>query len=101
MRIVYHAPFSINDYLKNVVTEKLGKLENLQLNLLEIDAFFKLKEGANAPNDKEFELKIHVPNLTLFAKGHADTFERAIPLTAEKMRKQLIKYKKSLEPKRG
>lgn len=101
MNVNYHAPFSINEYFKNQIAEKLEKLDDLQLRFSEADVYFKLKDGAISNEDKEFEVKVHVPGHILFSKSHADTFEKAIPLAFSKIRKQIIKYKQSLEPKRG
>ncbi|MFK8006286.1 MAG: HPF/RaiA family ribosome-associated protein [Saprospiraceae bacterium] len=76
------------------------KIENLNLRFLEADVSFKLKEGINIPGNKEFEIKLQIPNHTLFAKSHIDTKKKAIPLATKKMKKQLIKYKSNLSPKR-
>lgn len=95
MNILFHASFSINETLKTLVTDKIEKLERLQPHFSQADVFFKLKEGKNAPNDKEIEFKFQVPGKVLFAKSHADAYEKAIPEAIEKIRKQLIKYKAS------
>lgn len=101
MRIDFHAPFSVNDYTRNLVLEKLEKLKDLNLRISEADIYFKLKDGPDSQKDKELEIKLHVPGHVFFAKSYAETYEKAIPKASDKMRKQLIKYKKSLEPKRG
>ena len=101
MKINYHAPFSINPFLKEFVEEKMERLENLNLRFGKADVFFKLKEGNHAPEDKEVEIKIQVPKQTFFAKSFADNFETAIPLAIGKIRKQMVKYKEAHEPKRS
>lgn len=100
MRIDFHAPFTINEVMQNLALEKLNKLEALYPRFAEVDVYFKLKEGVDTQKDKELEVKLHVPGQVFFAKSYAETFEKAIPATVEKMRKQLIKYKKGQEPKR-
>ncbi len=101
MKINYHAPFSINPFLKEFAKQKMERLENLNLRFTEADIFFKLKEGDQVAEDKEIEIKIQVPKQTLFAKSYADNFEKAIPLAVGKIRKQMIKYKEANEPKRS
>ncbi|MFK7773105.1 MAG: HPF/RaiA family ribosome-associated protein [Saprospiraceae bacterium] len=101
MNVNYHATFSINEYFKNQITEKVKRLDELNLRFSEADVYFKLKDGAELTSDKEFEIKIRVPGQVLFSKSHSDTFEKAIPLAFSKIRKQIIKYKQSMEPKRG
>lgn len=101
MKVNYHSPFSINDSFKDQITEKLEKLDNLNLRFSEADVYFKLKDGSDPTSDKEFEVKINVPGQVLFSKSYSESFEKAIPLAFSKVRKQLIKYKESMEPKRG
>jgi len=100
MKVQYHAPFSINQYLKNEVEQQLKKIDRLNFSFSEADAYFKLKDGNNSMEDKEFELKIHVTGQVLFAKSHANTFERAIPVAVEKVRRQLVKYKEGFVDRR-
>ena len=101
MNINYHATFSINEYFQNQIAEKVQKLDDLNLRFSETDVYFKLKDGVDLTMDKEFEIKIRVPGQILFAKSHSDTFEKAIPLAFSKIRKQIIKYKQLMKPKRG
>ena len=76
-------------------------MDELNLRFSEADVYFKLKDGAEATSDKEFEIKIHVPGHVLFSKSHSESFEKAIPAAFSKIRKQIIKYKESTGPKRG
>ena len=101
MKVNYHSTFSINDYFKDQIDEKINKLDELNLRFSEADVYFKLKDGAEATSDKEFEIKIHVPGHVLFSKSHSESFEKAIPAAFSKIRKQIIKYKESTGPKRG
>lgn len=100
MNIQYHAPFSINEYTKGLIEEKIAKLTKLNLRFSEAHVYFKLKEGKNVPDNKELEIKIQVPRQTLFANSLAETYEKAIPDVFEKLRRQVIKYKDALEAKR-
>ncbi len=97
MNINYHAPFSINDYLKNLVEENFAKIERLGLRYSQADVYFKLKDGSHGQEDKEIEIKVQVPGQTLFAKSFSDEFEKAIPEGMSKMRRQVIKYKESIQ----
>jgi ribosomal subunit interface protein len=93
MKVNYHATSSINDSFKDQMTEKMEKLDELNLRFSAADVYFKLKDGTELTSDKEFEIKICVPGQVLFSKSHSDTFEKAIPLAFSKIRKQIIKYK--------
>ena len=50
MNVNYHAPFSINEYFKNQIAEKLEKLDDLQLRFSEADVYFKLKDLVSSVN---------------------------------------------------
>ena len=97
MNVNYHAIFSINEYFKNQITEKVKKLDEFNLRFSDADVYFKLKDGTDVTSDKEFEIKIRVPGQILFSKSHSDTFEKAIPLAFSKIRKQIIRYKQTME----
>ena len=97
MNVNYHAIFSINEYFKNQITEKVKKLDEFNLLFSDADVYFKLKDGTDVTSDKEFEIKIRVPGQILFSKSHSDTFEKAIPLAFSKIRKQIIRYKQTME----
>ena len=97
MNVNYHAIFSINEYFKNQITEKVKKLDEFNLRFSDADVYFKLKDGTEVTSDKEFEIKIRVPGQILFSKSHSDTFEKAIPLAFSKIRKQIIRYKQIME----
>ena len=97
MNVNYHAIFSINEYFKNQITEKVKKLDEFNLRFSDADVYFKLKDGTEVTSDKEFEIKIRVPGQIFFSKSHSDTFEKAIPLAFSKIRKQIIRYKQTME----
>ncbi|MFK7773693.1 MAG: HPF/RaiA family ribosome-associated protein, partial [Saprospiraceae bacterium] len=71
MNVNYHATFSINEYFKNQIAEKVKRLDELNLRFSEADVYFKLKDGAELTSDKEFEIKIQVPGQVLFSKRHS------------------------------
>ena len=55
MNVNYHAIFSINEYFKNQITEKVKKLDEFNLRFSDADVYFKLKDGTEVTSDKEFE----------------------------------------------
>ena len=54
MNVNYHAIFSINEYFKNQITEKVKKLDEFNLRFSDADVYFKLKDGTEVTSDKEF-----------------------------------------------
>ena len=98
MKINIHAAFQPSGYNINLINLRVEKLEKYFNRIIATDVYLKTKYGSNAVNDWEVEIKMKVPTKILVAKGHADSFEKALPLAVEKMRKQLEKLKKSLSP---
>ena len=58
MKIQYHAQFSINSYLKDLLEQHLSKLDWLNQVFSSADAYFKLKEGSHTIEDKEIEAQL-------------------------------------------
>lgn len=100
MKIKYHSPFVISPVMKKSILEKMERIEHLNLRHTEIDLFLKIRNGYEASENKELEIRIQVPKQVLFAKAHAESFEKAAIDAIEKIRRQVIKYKHNLEPKR-
>ena len=98
MKIQIHAPFRPSAFNINLVNLRVEKLEKYFDRIISTHVYLKTKYGADEVNDWEVEIKLQIPTKTLIAKGHADSFERALPLAVKKMRKQLEKQKKILSP---
>ncbi|MFT5165747.1 MAG: putative sigma-54 modulation protein [Saprospiraceae bacterium] len=95
MKVNIQAPWEVNDYLNGVITEKIGKLFEVDDRILHADVF--LKTGVNTGiEDKLIEVRLSIPGPEIFAQAAAETFEKAVASVAEKLRKQLIKKKEKL-----
>ena len=96
MTIRVNAPFSISDNLQALIDEKVGKLNNYFERIQTTEVFLKEEEnrGKNAPKGETVEIRMYVPpGHTLYADASAETFEVALADAADKMRRQIIKYK--------
>lgn len=98
MKVNIHAPFQLSQYNVNLVNLRVEKLEKYYDRIINTDVFLKNKSGSRGAENWEVEIKIKVPQKVLVAKGNADSFERALPLAIEKMRKQIEKQKQNLSP---
>lgn len=95
MNINIQAPWEVNDYLNGIITEKIGKLSEIDDSILHADVF--LKTGVNTGiEDKLIEVRLRVPGPEVFAQAAADSFEKAVAAASEKLRRQLIKRKQKL-----
>ncbi|HQU58503.1 MAG: ribosome-associated translation inhibitor RaiA [Phaeodactylibacter sp.] len=93
MKILINAPFQVNDGLKEVIEEKVGKLTNFFERITETEVFLKIGDKRHRHREQIVELRIAVPGQTLFAEQRSDAVEKAVAAATEKARKQLLKYK--------
>ena len=91
-KINIQAPWEVNEYLRQVITEKVEKLSTYNNKIIHADVF--LKNGTHTGiDDKTIEIRLRLNGPDYFAQSSAITFEKAVTSAAEKLRKQLIKKK--------
>lgn len=93
MKIDIQTPDNVEltDHLNDVIHKKVEKLEQFYQNIL--DCIVYLHDNGESLNGKEVEIKLMVKDNTLFCKEKEGTFEKALDLAVEAMRKQIQKYK--------
>lgn len=84
--------FSVSEQLKDFTSKKLNKLETFYDKIIDADVYFKI-ENHQKVKDKTLEIKLNVPGVSLFASETAKTFEVAVDLASESLRRQIKKYK--------
>jgi len=90
MKIDIHAKnIEISDLLNEMITKKVNKLSTLFNQIIDT-AVYLHEEGQNV---KEVQLKVNIKNQTLVCKERHVTFESALDMSVDAMKKQLIKYK--------
>jgi len=95
MQIHIHAPFEVNSALQELIEKKVRKLTTFYDRIIKADVYLKL-EDKNSPNGKIVEINMHLPGKDAFAKESADSYEKAIAATANKLERQLKKRKEKL-----
>ena len=95
MNLQFHSVhFTADQKLKDVVTGKIGKLQTFYDPIISGEVFFRLEANQENPREnKQVEIKLHVPGETLFAKQQSHAFEAAADAAAESLRRQLLKVK--------
>ena len=94
MRINVHAPFEVNEYLQTQIEEKVTKLEHFYKRITSAEVFLKLEQPhISRPEGRTVEIRLNVPNHTLFATEESDEFEKALAGAADKIKRQINKYK--------
>ncbi len=96
MKINIQAPWEVNQYLNNIIHEKVNKLDTYFKGIIHTNVFLKLGEH-KSPNDKTIEIRMSLPGPYIFAESSSDTYEKALVNATEKIRKQLVKRKEKLQ----
>lgn len=93
MEIQIHSiHFTADKKLLTFTHEKTSKLELYFDQIIACDVFLKLDNSEDKEN-KMAEIKLLIPGKTLLAKKQCKTFEEAIDLSLEALRKQVEKHK--------
>ena len=90
--------FSISEKLEEFAIKKVSKVIAKRDDVVSTDVILKVNKPESNKN-KEAEIRIAIPGVELFAKKTADTFEEAIDLTLEALKKQLEKQKEKTSKK--
>ena len=84
--------FDADKKLLEFVDQKVKKLGQFNDQILGAEVFLRLSRSESAEN-KVAEIKIDVPVSSLFAKKQSKTFEEAIDLTVDALKKQITRQK--------
>ena len=84
-------PPQADERLREFVTQKVERLGKFYARIVEADVF--LKSGNDPENGAVAEIRLNVPQDTLFCEEHAPTFEEAIDKCSHAMERQVKRYK--------
>ncbi|MCX6265757.1 MAG: ribosome-associated translation inhibitor RaiA [Bacteroidetes bacterium] len=87
--------FKADKKLEAFINEKLEKLHTFFEGVIGSEVILKM-DNTETPENKIAEVRLLVKGYDLFAKKEATTFEAAIDLAAEALRKQLVKHKEKV-----
>jgi ribosomal subunit interface protein len=91
--------FTADQKLVDFVNKKVPKLDTYFEGIIGAEVILKVVKPETA-NNKVAEVKLSIPGTDyLFAEKQADSFEEAIDLAIEAVRKQLTKFKDKLKDK--
>jgi len=93
MKLQMHSiRFNADQKLIDFVQKKADKLDKFFDRIIDAEVFMRLDKDNNMEN-KIVEIKLNIPKNQLFAKERSKTFEAAIDLAIEALKKQIIKHK--------
>lgn len=90
MNIRVYGNSPIKNQLHTHVREKVEQLKTFFERIKAIEVFL------NEDEDKVVEIKLYVMRRVLYTSEHAGAFENALANAADKMRQQLLLYKKEI-----
>ncbi len=91
--------FKVDQKLIDFCEKRLNKLDQFFDGVIGAEVILKLEKDEEREN-KVSEIKLSVPaNEYLFAKKQAKSFEEAVDLSIDALRKQIEKYKTKFNPK--
>jgi putative sigma-54 modulation protein len=90
--------FSASERLQEFISQKVGKLDLYYDGIISAEVSLKLAKSDDTEN-KVAEINLNIPGNDLFAKKQCKTFEEAIDLSCEALRKQLLKWKEKINVK--
>lgn len=97
MKVQVNSTFPVNDHLNEVIEDKVGKLASYSDQITEAEVYLKIGEKRHRhAEDQIVELRLTVPGHTFFAEDHSDVFEKAVAGAADKVKRQLLKYKEQI-----
>jgi len=88
--------FDADTKLLEFAQKKLSKLSTFHDSIIDADLYLKFTAASSMVKEKTVEIKVHVPGNTLFASNSSDTFEEAIDLAVETMKRQLKRTKEKV-----
>ncbi|MEZ5044563.1 MAG: ribosome-associated translation inhibitor RaiA [Saprospiraceae bacterium] len=97
MQLLIHAPWEVNDAMKDLIEKKVEKLINFQENIIKAEVFLKNGEGVSI-NDKKVEIRLKTNASEVFAQDTTDELEKSVANVVEKLRRQLIRQKQKSSP---
>lgn len=96
MQIIIHAPWEVNDYMTDLINQKVEKLVKYESHIQKVDVYLKSGEGEKVA-DKNVEVRLKTNYAELFAQDTATDLEIALADAVAKIKRQLIKRKEKLQ----
>jgi len=87
--------FNADQKLLSYVDQKVQRLSHFFERIVDASVFLKL-ENSGQVRDKVVELKLNVPGETLIATETSKSFEAAVDLAVDNMKRQIKRHKERL-----
>lgn|SRR5690554_6124537 len=88
--------FTVDKKLVDHINDKVSKLGLFYDQIISCEVFLKTDKSSEKEN-KYAGIKLMIPKNELFAEKQCKTFEEAVDLSVEALRKQIIKIKEKIK----
>ena len=90
--------FNADVQLEDFVKGRVNKLLKLDDDVTNVEVFLRTEKPSVVEN-KEVEIKFNIPGGDIFAQKQSKTFEEAVDLAADALKRQITKRKEKLRGK--
>lgn len=87
--------FNISKDLVNYIEKKVNNLEKFHDHIIGAELYLKVQSSSEKEN-KLVDVKMNLPGLDIVAKKQSKTFEEAVSLALDSIKRQLVKRKEKL-----
>jgi|SRR5210317_1993374 len=87
--------FNINSDLVQFIEKKVNNLEKFHDHILGAEVYLKVQSTSDKEN-KIVDIKVNLSGIDMVAKKHSKSFEEAVSLCVDSLRRQLVKRKEKL-----
>jgi len=96
MRTIYQATnFDADQKLIDFIQRKMNKLDHFFDRVIEAEVYLKLNNSGE--KNKTVEVKINIPGNSVVVSRDAETFEKAMDISYDVLKRQLRKQKEKLK----
>jgi putative sigma-54 modulation protein len=88
--------FTADQKLLDFVNEKISKLSQFFDSIVAVEVYMK-HDNNREDDDKIAEIRVFIPGNDLFVKKHGKSFEEAIDLVMEALKRQVQKQKEKIK----
>ncbi len=93
---IHSVRFDADKKLIDFVNQKISKLNQFSEDIVSVEVFLRLDNDSEKEN-KIAEVKIEYPKGPLFAKKQSKSFEEAIDMVIDALKKQITRQKSKLK----
>ena len=99
MRIHIQAiQFTAAEPLTEYIERKVGKLTHYFDRIIDAEVYLSLNSKSSAIKDKVLKVKLNLPGTQLIATDTAKTFEEALDIVVENLKRQVTRHKEKVQP---